>query len=427
MNRNRWWAAAAAAVAIPALAAMPLACSKDETARAAQGGARPNPVTTAPVVVKPVPIQIKTFGNVRANATVVVKAQVAGVLNKIHFDKGQNVKKDQLLFSIDARPYQAALKQLEAGRLKDVALLANARKELARQKELLEKKIASQADYDTAEANATALEAAVTADDAGIENARLQVEYCSIRSPLDGRAGDRMVDEGNLIKANDVSLVSIDQIHPVEVSFSILETDLPAVRRQMAAGKLAVEATIPDSGGPPEVGELTFVDNAVDTSTGQIRLEATFPNAEERLWPGLYVRVTMTLAVEKDAVTVPSQAVQNGRDGKYVFVVLPGKSEGGARAGSSGTGGPREELVAQIRPVTVNRLVEGDAIIEQGLRAGEIVVTDGQLRLVNGSKIEIKGVGGTSGDGAKGDKSRPATAAGAASRRAALPAEGPRK
>jgi len=361
---------------MPILAAVgAMSCSKDAANQGKSGAGKPAPVLAAVVEKRAVPLEISTFGTAKANSSVTVKAQVTGILNKVHFKKGQEIKKDQLLFEIDPRPFVASLQQLQANKLRDDAQWENAKKELARQAELKDKKITAQADLDAAQTAAAVAEAAVKADQAAIDNAQLMVDYCTIRSPMDGRAGDTPVDEGNLVIANTTSLVTIDQINPIEVNFAIPQRDLPAVRKFMAQGTLKVLATIPGTDEPAEQGELTFVDNTIEAAAGTIRLGATFANKDQKLWPGLYVDVLMTLTVEPDAIVVPSQAVQTGRDGRYVFVIVPDKSG---------------QLIAEIRPVTVSRSLEGITIIATGLAEGEQIVTDGQVRLLPGAKVKIE-------------------------------------
>jgi multidrug efflux system membrane fusion protein len=211
----------------------------------------------------------------------------------------------------------------------------------------------------------------VQADEAAVDNAKLQVEHCTIASPLSGRTGDLLVDQGNLVRANDQVLVTIAQVRPIRVSFAIPQGSLPAVKKAAALGRLDVRATLPRDEGEPEVGALTFVDNSVDKATGMIQLQATFPNARERLWPGLFVNVSLVLSTDADAIVVPAKAIQTGQKGKYVYVV-------------------RADGNAEYRPVTVRRSTTEIAIIDAGLEKGETVVTDGHLRLIQGSKVQIK-------------------------------------
>ncbi|HWP45985.1 MAG TPA: efflux RND transporter periplasmic adaptor subunit [Candidatus Limnocylindrales bacterium] len=357
------------------------------------------PVTAATVVEKTVPIQIKTIGTAEAYSVVAVRAQVNGELTGVYFQEGQDVKKGDLLFTIDRRPLEAALRQAEANLAKDIARLKQAEANLAktaaqaknaqvqarRYESLNQQGIISKDQYDQIRTNAEALQAAlhadqaavedakaaIRADQAAIENVKLELEYCSIRSPLDGRTGDLMVHPGNLIKANDTVLVNINQISPIYVTFSVPEQELPEIKKYMAQGKLQVEAEIPNSEGNPVKGVVTFVDNAVDKATGTIQLKGTFDNEEKRLWPGQFVNVTLTLTTQPNAIVAPSQAIQAGQQGSYVFVIKP-------------------DLTVESRPVVVARTLENESIIEKGLQPGEKVVTDGQLRLTPGMKVEVK-------------------------------------
>jgi multidrug efflux system membrane fusion protein len=363
-----------AGLVVLALMAVQFSCSKTGGGvKSASPAGKPVPVLTAVALQASVPLEISTFGEAQANSTVSVKAQVSGTLIATHFEKGQEVKAGQLLFEIDPQPFKVALEQLQASKAKDVAQLENSRKELARQEELLKKGISSTADYDNAVAAEAVCKATVLADDAGIDNAKLQLGYCTITSPMAGRAGDILVDPGNLVKASDASLVTIDQIKPIEVGFSITQSDLPAVRKHMAAGPLQVQAIAPGTGQEAEVGVLTFVDNTINANTRMIKLFATFPNDNERLWPGQYVDVVLTLTVEKDVIVIPSQAVQIDRDRQYVFVI-------------TASGGDK---IAEIRPIKVGRKTDGLAVIESGLAAGDEVVTDGQVRLLPGAKVKV--------------------------------------
>lgn len=376
MRPGRIAGIAVGAVVLSVLAAMPLACSKkaDDPSRAA-GEAKPVPVLAAAVVKQAVEENISTFGTVQANASTTIRAQVTGMLNKVCFRKGQDIKKGQLLFEIDRGPFEAALKQMEANKARDDATLANAQKELKRQADLLEKGIASTADFDKAQTDAAAAAAAVKADEAAIENSKLQLGFCTIFAALDGRAGDLLVDAGNLVKANDVALVTINQVQPIQVYFSVPQRDLQSVLKYMAEGALKVTVKLPGDGQAVEEGELTFVDNNVDTATHTAKLGATFANEHSRLWPGLYVDVTLRLTERQNAIVVPTQAVQSGRDGRYVFVIATDA---------------KGEKIAEIRTVTIGRAVDGKTIIESGLEGGEQIVTDGQVRLLPGAKVLIR-------------------------------------
>jgi multidrug efflux system membrane fusion protein len=329
------------------------------------------PVTVAAVVQRTVPVQVRTFGWVEPYAAVTVKARVDGQLTEVHFKEGQSIKKGALLFKIDSRPFEAALAQAKANVARDTVQAKNARREAERGEQLLNKGALTQEQADQRQTAADALDATLLADQALIDNAKLQLDYCTISSPIDGCAGPLLVDQGNLIKANDVSLVTINQIKPIYVRFSVLEELLPDIRRYMSQRKLEADGIIPDDAEHPVRGELTFVDNTVDDTTGMIRLKATFANEDERLWPGQYVNVTLTLTHQDNATVVPSEAVQTGQQGQYVFAI-------------------KGEDTVEIRPVVVDRALNTETVIQKGLQAGERVVTDGQLRLVDGAKVEIK-------------------------------------
>jgi multidrug efflux system membrane fusion protein len=330
------------------------------------------PVLVATAVQKPIPIQIRAVGNSEAFSTVSVKSQVTGVLNQAHFKEGQNVRKGQLLFTVDPRPFEAVLKQAEANLARDVAQLQNAREQARRYAELVKKQYVSQEQYDQIRTNADALEAAVDADKAAVENAKVQLSYCYIYSPIEGQVGTLLVNEGNLVRVNDATpLVVINQITPINVTFSVPEQHLADIKRHMASGTLKVDAQFPSDEGRPEQGYLAFVDNAVDRTTGTIKLKAEFKNTARRLWPGQFINVALTLSTQADAVVIPSEAVQVGQEGQHVFVVKPDKR-------------------VEVRPVTVGRTTEGEAIIAAGLKAGEQVVREGQFLLGPGSRIEFK-------------------------------------
>lgn len=334
----------------------------------------PVPVTAGIASVKSVPVQIKAIGTVEPYTIVSVKAQVGGLLAKVHFREGQNVSKGSLLFTIDPRPYEAQIRQYEAVLAKDKALLDNAREETRRYDELAKKGYVARDQYEQFRTNELALEATVNADKAVLENARLQLAYCFIYAPVSGRTGSLIVNEGNLIKANaDTAMVVINQIQPVYVAFSVPEKNLPDVRKRMLAGSLGVTVSLSAGENYPETGKLTFIENTVDLATGTIRLKGSFANRENKLWPGQYVNATLTLAELSNAVVVPSQAVQTGQQGQYVFVV---KGD-----------------TVELRQVSTGPVFEGMTVIEKGITAGEQVITDGQMRLVPGAKIEIRTAG----------------------------------
>jgi multidrug efflux system membrane fusion protein len=339
-----------------------------------KGGPRAEivPVSATAVVQQSVSLTTKAIGNVEAFSTVVIRALVAGELQKIHFKQGQEVQKGDLLFTIDPRPLQAALDQAVGTLAKDKATLANARALAARYKKLFEEGIASKEDLDQYSTSADTQAGLVAADEAAIDNARVQLSYATIRSPISGMTGNLLVYEGNLVKATDLTpLVTITQTRPIYVTFAVPEGELGKVNRARAAGPVRVEAALPSDETQPVAGVLSFVDNAVDSTTGTIRLKATFENPDRRLWPGQFVKVTLTTGVEANALVVPSQAVQAGQDGPYVYVV-------------------KVDLTVEPRPVKPGPTAEGVVVIAKGLSAGERVVTDGQLRLSPGAKVELK-------------------------------------
>jgi multidrug efflux system membrane fusion protein len=331
----------------------------------------PVPVTVAKVEQKTMPITIRAIGNVEAIETVAVKARIGGELLRIPFREGDTVHRGDVLFVIDARPYRAALAQAEAMLARDQALLAKAESDITRYADLVKQDYVTKEQYDQIIADAAALKAAVAGDHAAIETARLNVEYCTITAPVTGRTGNLNVKIGNLIKANDdKAMVTINQTAPIYVSFSVPAQQLAAVLAHRGSG-ISVLAALPDDASEPPTGTLTFVDNAVDTSTSTILLKATFPNRDEILWPGQFVDVTVILGEERDRVVCPAPAVQTGQQGQHVFVV-------------------KNDNTVELRPVQVNRMDEHDAVVDSGLSPGETVVTDGQLRLVPGSTVEIK-------------------------------------
>ncbi len=329
------------------------------------------PVTIGSAVQKSVPVQVRAIGSVEAYSTVSVKTMVGGQIMKVGFSEGQDVRKGDLLFEIDSAPYEAALKMAEAARARDLALKDNAEKDALRYASLVEKNLVPRQQYDQFASSAAALEATVQADTAAIENAHVQLAYCFIRSPIDGRTGNLLVQQGNVVKANDATLVTINQVIPIRVSFSIPEQYLSDVRKYKAAGTLKVEAMPQDGKSDPVPGALSFIGNAVDPATGTIQLKGTFPNTDRRLWPGQFANVVLTLTVRSGAVVVPSEAIQTGQRGQYVFVVRP-------------------DLTVEARPVVTGEVFEGGTVIGKGVAAGENIVTDGQLRLVPGTKVEPK-------------------------------------
>ncbi len=366
------------------------------TGRKGEGGV---PVTVALATRRDVPLQIEVIGNVEAYSTITVKAQVGGEITQVHFREGEYVKAGDLLFTIDTRPLNAMLNEVEANLAKDEASLgqaeANLVRDTAQQKyaqsqadrygRLFQSGIVSKDQAEQMRSNADALAAGLKADEAAVrsaraaivatkamvENARVQLGYTTMRSPIDGRTGNIMVKQGNIVAANTMDLTIINQVEPIYVTFSVPESQLPDIKRYMAAGKLPVMATPQADATAEERGVLTFVDNAVDATTGTIKLKGTFANADHKLWPGVFVRVTLRLATQANAVVVPNQAVQTGQEGPFVFVV---------KADSS----------VESRPVTIGSRVDQDIVIASGIEAGETVVTEGQLRLAPGIKVQVR-------------------------------------
>ncbi|HXJ16180.1 MAG TPA: efflux RND transporter periplasmic adaptor subunit [Candidatus Polarisedimenticolia bacterium] len=335
------------------------------------------PVTVAKAVQKTVPINLTAIGSADAYSSVSVKAQVNAVLEQVHIQEGQFVKKGDLLFTLDARPFEAALAQAQANLARDQAQAELTDVQARRYDALYKAGVAPKEQFDQMRANADAQHAAVRADQAAVEAARLQVQYCKIYAPIAGRTGALQVYPGNIVKQNDVPvLIVINQINPIFVNFSLPEQYLGAVQKFMARGKLRVEAT-PYGETEPDTGYLTFVDNTVDNTTGTFKLKGTFANQNHRLWPGQFSTISLRLAQDEDATVIPSQAVQTGRSGEVVFVV-------------------KSDSTVEERPVKVARTFDGDSVISSGIQPGETVVTDGQLRLIPGIKVRVtKSMGGS--------------------------------
>jgi len=317
------------------------------------------------------PVRLRAIGNIEPFTSVAIKARIDGQIVAVHFKEGQEVRKGEVLFEIDKRPFEAQLAQAQATLGKDRALLDHANDQEKRYKELLAQKFISPDAYAQIRTNGETAAAQVRADEAAIESVRLQLAYCTIRAPINGYAGKIQIQEGNLVKANDTNpLVVINQVVPTNVSFSVPEQSLPAVRKYQASGELQVSAQVPNAGLPPVAGKLSFIDNTTDATTGTIKLKAEFPNAGKELWPGQFVDVVLTLTQQDNATVAPSSAIQNGPNGQYVFVVKPDRT-------------------VDLRPVKIARS-EGDiTVMGSGLNPGETVVTIGQLRLGPGSKVAI--------------------------------------
>ena len=329
------------------------------------------PVAVATVVQQTVKVTIQAIGNVEAYSTVALKARVDGQIVEVNFKEGQEVRKGAALFKIDARPFEATLRQAEANLMRDTAQKEQARSQERRYQELLQKNFVSKEAYAQIRTNADTAEAVALASKAALENARLQLEYCTIRSPIDGFVGKVMLQIGNMVKANDTNpLVIINQVRPIYVNFAVPEHRLSAIRSYMAKGPLPVEALPPNSDRAAAQGTLSFVDNAVDATTGTIKLKAAFANKDNSLWPGQFVSARLKLYDQKDALVVPMQAVQTGPNGQYAYVVKP-------------------DMTVEMRKVEIDRNDGADAIVATGLQKGEQVVVTGQLRLAPGTKVTI--------------------------------------
>jgi multidrug efflux system membrane fusion protein len=328
--------------------------------------------TNVPVQIDPPPV-----GHVMAYSTVTVHSQIEGMISEIHFREGQQVKKGDPLFTIDPRPTQAALDQARANLERDQAQLEYATVNFSREQKLFDAKIISRDELDTNKAALDAATGVVAADKAGITNALLNLEFCHIDSPVDGVTGSLQSYVGNVVNAPVDALLIINQIHPINVAFAVPEQYLPQIKKEMRTRTLKVSVTFQNMDGPPAQGELTFIDNSVDVTTGTIQLRATFPNEDNALWPGQFVEVELTLSELTNAVVVPSQAVQTGQTNQFIYVVKPNPTNAAVQ-------------VVEERPVTIGINYENKTVVEKGLQVGETVVTDGQLRLAPGVKVSVK-------------------------------------
>lgn len=351
----------------------PAMLSRDGKAATKPGARKPPPtplVTLAPATLETVVVRLRAVGNVEALATVAIKARVDGEIVEVRAREGHPISKGEVMFRIDPRPYEAALRQAEANAQRDLAAREQARSQARRYDDLLLKNFVSKEAHAQIRTNAQTAEAVAGSSQAALENARLNLAFCTIRAPLDGYVGRVLLPAGNLVKANDTgSLAVLNQVQPIYVSFAVPEQSLPDLRKHMAARPLVVEAG-PPGAGPPARGELVFVDNTVDASTGTIKLRARFANTGLGLWPGQFVSVAILLYEHKDAVVVPALAVQTGPQGQYVYVV-------------------GDDLMADVRKVEIER-EEGDrAVIAKGVMPGEKVVTTGHLRLGPKTRVQL--------------------------------------
>jgi multidrug efflux system membrane fusion protein len=335
------------------------------------------PIDAVAAMRKDVPVYLRGLGTVQAYNTVTIHSRVDGEIVKIAFVEGQDVKSGDLLAQIDPRPLQAALDQAVAKQAQDQAQLENARLDLARYQTLGQRDFASRQTVDTQSATVRQLEATIKGDQAAIDNAQVQLGYTTITSPLDGRTGVRLVDQGNIVHASDTNgLVVVTQLKPISLIFTLPEENLPAINRAMADGTLTVLALSRDEKDQYGEGTLSLVDNQIDQSTGTIRLKATFPNDNLALWPGQFVNARLLLRTQRNVVTVPSDAVQRGAQGMYAYVVKP-------------------DSTVALQPLKVGLISGGVAVIESGVEEGQRVVVAGQYRLQPGVKVELRG--GTSG------------------------------
>lgn len=353
--------------ALAALLAFAAAC---QTKKPAAQALPPVPVTVARATTQNVPTLLQAIGAVQAVATVTVKSLVGGELQTVQFEQGQNVHKGQVLFTIDPQPYQAALAQAQANLARDLATDQQAQTEARRYADLAKQGIVSAEQNEQFQSAAAADDSLVRADRAAVETAKLNLSYCTITSPIDGRTGSLLVQAGNVIQPNATVLVTINQISPIYVSFSVPEQYLLELKRYNNQHPLQVTAQA--QGNPvAEQGTLSFINNSIDSSTGTIQLMATFPNAEQRLWPGEYVNTEVTLAVAQNAVVVPATAVLTGQDNLYVYVLTPADT-------------------VENRTVATSTTLNGMTVITKGLNPGETVVTDGQLALYPGAKVSVQ-------------------------------------
>ena len=370
--RHVIWAGAllgvvAAGAVLYAIAAPDFAHSQQAPAPRQQAGV-PVRITTA--VTKPTPVEFNTIGNVQTIASVSVKSRIDAVIDQVLVKDGQSVKAGDVLFQLDSRAGQAALHQAEATLARDQAQLANAQRNASRSKSLIAKNFVSQQQFDTDSSTATALEATVKADQAQVENAKVVMSYYTITAPIDGRVGLIAIKQGNSIKANDVPLATVNQIQPIYVSIALPQNSLPELRAAMTKGPVTVQVMPAGDKGGPISGKIAFFDNTIDATSGTINVRSTFENADQRLWPGQFVNVSVLVRTDPDALVIAPAAIQAGQNGTYVFIV-------------------KDDNTAEARPVTVDRKVNGLAVISKGLSPGEKVVMDGQLRLSNGTRVQI--------------------------------------
>jgi multidrug efflux system membrane fusion protein len=346
--------------------------SSAQTKSAGSAPALPVPVVVAEATRKAMPVELSTIGRVQTVASVAVRSRIDGVITGVNVADGQEVKAGEILFTLDDRALQAALHQTQAALARDKAQLDNAKRDVDRIAPLAQRDFVSRQALDQARTNVAALEATVQSDQAQVEAAQVQLSYTAIRAPFAGRLGTISFKIGNSIKANDTtSLVTLNQIRPIYVSFSLPQTNFAAIQQAMAKHALGVDASVPGDPAAPLSGQVAYIENLIDPTTNTLSVKASFGNADNRLWPGQFVNVTMTLGVQPDAVVVPAEAVQAGQNTSFVYVV-------------------KEDSTVEARPVTIDRTVGAETVIATGVAAGDKVVVNGQLRLDNGTKVEIR-------------------------------------
>jgi membrane fusion protein, multidrug efflux system len=328
------------------------------------------PVRIATAEVKPTPVQIDTIGTVQTIASVAVKSRLDAVIDMVIVQDGQYVKAGDVLFQLDSRVAETQMHQAEAVLARDQAQLANAQRDVERYKSLVSKDFVSRQQFDTSSTTARALEATVQADQAQLENMKVLLSYYTIKAPIDGRVGMIAIKRGNSIKSNDVPLATVNQIMPIYVSLSLPQINLPELRAAMQRGPVTVQVVPQGDKGAPVEGKVAFFDNTIDTTSGTISVRASFDNEQQRLWPGQFVNASVLVRTDADALVVPPASVQVGQKGNFVFVI-------------------KDDNTAETRPVTVDRTVAGQTVISNGLKAGEKVVIDGQLRLNDGTRVQI--------------------------------------
>src|SRR5436190_13566943 len=344
-----------------------------EGTKAASGPPPPVPVLAATVEKKDVPLQVHAIGAVEAYSTVSVKTQITGELTGVFFKEGEDVKKGQLIFTLDQRPLEADVRRAQGALARDEAQAANALSDQRRYEALMKAGVVSRQEYDRVASNSEALAAAVRADKGALENAKVQLVYASIYSPINGRTGNLFVHQGNMVKANDVpALVNINQVEPIYVTFTVPQQYLAEVREYSRNGSLQVQTVIPVDQRGAITGKLSFIDNTVDAGTGTIKLKGVFANSDRRLWPGQFVDAYLTLKTQSNALVIPSQAIQNGQQGTFVYVI-------------------KDDNTVEARTITTTETQQaGQLIVQKGLESGERNVNDGQLRMEPGEKGQIK-------------------------------------